>query len=121
MLQSNLCKSVLVVDNDKLRRIATSQILEEFGFKVVCAESSSDAVNIYELDPAFDIVTIQMGITGGINARTTTRLIRSYQVAKRPYIVGLSTSNTEVSNASTRGMDLLVNWPFDANSSTLQF
>ena len=104
-------KKILIVDSDLVRRIYAGQIMEQFGFSIFYAESNADAVDLYENDPVYDVVAIRVDDCPGINAYTAARLIRSFQMAKRPYVVGIVSNYERTKDAISSGIDILIAWP----------
>lgn len=100
-------KKVLVVDDSMSNRVAFGQVFEQFGFEVVQANGGASAVEIYEEDPSFDLVVMDTDMPG-LNGFTSARLIRQYQIAKRPFIVGVGSSPEDFDKATNAGMDFYV-------------
>lgn len=100
-------KRVLVVDDSVTNRVSYGRVFEQFGFEVVQASGGANAVEIYEEDPSFDLVVVDIDMPG-LNGFTSARMIRQYQVAKRPYIVGVGSSPEDSEKAVKAGMDFFV-------------
>lgn len=97
-------RRALVVDESLANRIAFGRLLEWMGIEVVQATDGAEAIKVYEEDPSFDIVVIGTTQTG-VDSVTVAKLIRQFQLAKRPYIVGLGTSSEFSDRALKAGMD----------------
>lgn len=102
-----LNKKALLVDDMATNRVALGQLFEQFGFEVVQANSGAEAVKIYEEDPSFDLVVIDIDMPG-MNGFTAAKMIRQYQMAKRPYIIGTAATPEYREKASQSGIDIFV-------------
>lgn len=100
-------KRVLVVDDSVANRVSFGRIFEQFGFDVVQANGGANAVEIYEEDPSFDLIVMDTDMPG-LNGFTSARLIRQYQIAKRPFIIGVGSSPGDSEKAVSAGMDFYV-------------
>lgn len=100
---NKLSRRVLLADNSSLLGV----VLEQFGFDVVKAASGAEAVGIYEGDPSFDLVVLDIDMPG-MNGFTASNLIRQYQIARRPYIIGTSNQASSKEKAAQSGIDLFV-------------
>lgn len=81
------------------------------GLVVTNANSMSDAIDVYTAEPRYDLVTIQIDDGSSLSAYTAAKLIRNYQVTKRPWVVGLSEGEYSSEKAAEAGIDLVVPWP----------
>lgn len=108
--------TALVVDDDPKRSQEIARILKQFDFRVETASSGTEAVKMYEESPYYDLVLLNTTMRVGIAAGMTTRLIRSHQMAKRPYVIGFVTSDDNQSGLP-QGMDLLAYWPLVSSVS----
>lgn len=101
-------KKVLIVNADLQHRILYGTMFEEFGFEVVQAKNGGEAVQIYEEDPSYDLVVVDINLPG-MNGFTAAKLIRQYQMAKRPYIVGVGvTDHNTKGGQGQSGIDFFV-------------
>lgn len=98
-------KRALVVETTN--RITIGNLLVEFGITVVQAKTGAEAIKIYEEDPSFDLVIMDIDMPG-INGFSAARLIRQYQMAKRPWIIGLASDFRHRERALQAGIDLFV-------------
>jgi len=106
-------KRALVVDESLTNRILFGRLLGWMGMEVVQAIGGADAIKVYEEDPSFDVVVLG-SMTSGVDSITVTKLIRQFQLAKRPYIVGVGTSEAS-ERALTAGMDIFMVRPGPKN------
>lgn len=97
-------KRALVVDEVLENRISFGRFFQWMGFDVVQAINGAEAIKLFEEDPFFDVVVVGNVLTG-VDGSTVTKLIRQYQVAKRPYIVGIGTNADNSERAIRSGMD----------------
>lgn len=97
-------RRALVVDDISANRLSLRRLLEWIGVDVVHAESGTEAIALYERDPSFDLVVIG-NMSSGMDGMTVAKLIRQFQVAKRPYIVGVGASAENSEKAIKAGMD----------------
>lgn len=100
-------KKVLIVNAELKNRISYGNLFEEFGFEVVQAKNGGEAVQIYEEDPSYDLIVVDINLPG-MNGFTAAKLIRQYQMAKRPYIVGVGAPVDHNLKSSHSGIDFFV-------------
>ncbi len=109
-----MLKRVLVVDDELSNRISIGTLLEQFGFDVTHSTSGADAISIYEKDPTYDLVILSVDMANGLNGFGTAKLIRQYQRAKRPYVVGVSSQVIPPEKILGTGMDFVLTKPLEA-------
>ena len=100
-------RRALVVDGAMASRIALGRLLVDFGLSVVQAKTGAEAVRIYEEDPSFDLVVLDIDMPG-MSGFSVGRLVRQHQRAKRPWIVGLVNRLEGNEKCSPSGIDLFV-------------
>jgi len=74
------------------------------------AQNGVKAIEIYERDPSFDIVVLGR-MNAGMDSFTVAKLIRQFQVAKRPCIVGVGDLNDFSERTLKAGMDTFMVYP----------
>lgn len=57
-------KSILVVEDDDVVRMLTTDVLEELGYRVVAAADSSEALQCLVEDSGFDLLMTDVGLPG---------------------------------------------------------
>lgn len=97
-------RRALVVDDVAGNRSSLGRLLDWIGVDVTLAVSGAEAIAVYERDPSFDIVVLG-SMSSGMDGVTVAKLIRQFQVAKRPYIVGVGSSPEYSAKAIKAGMD----------------
>jgi CheY-like chemotaxis protein len=107
-----ILKKVLIVADTAANRIYLGQLFAAFNFEVTQANSGSEAVQVYEENPSFDLVVISLDLVGAVNGFTVARLIRQMVVAKKPFIIGIASNATKHSSGKTvagaQGIDVYV-------------
>lgn len=110
-------KRALIVDDSPANRVALGVLLGQFSIDVTHATSGAEAIRLYEEDPTFDLVVVNVEMSG-VNGFTTAKLIRQYQRAKRPYVVGIASSLENSEKALGAGMDFYAVKPFEISKFT---
>ena len=60
----NSRKSILVVEDDDVVRMLTTDVLEELGYRVVAAADSTEALHSLDVDSDFDLLMTDVGLPG---------------------------------------------------------
>ena len=81
-------KKALFVDENPENTAETDKLLAIFGLSAVYTTNGIDAVTAYEADPSYDVVFVSLEMKG-MNGFTIASMIRKYQMAKRPIIIGV--------------------------------
>ena len=68
-------KTILLVEDDELLAMVEKEILENFGYKVVIANSGEEAVEIVGKTPAIDLVLMDINLGSGIDGTEAAALI----------------------------------------------
>ena len=68
-------KTILLVEDDELLSMVEKEILENFGYKVVIANSGEEAVEIVGKTPAIDLVLMDINLGAGIDGTEVAVLI----------------------------------------------
>lgn len=105
-------KRVLIADDVTANRVAIGVLMGQFSFDITQATSGAEAIRLYEEDPSFDVVVLNVEMSG-VNGFTVAKLIRQYQRAKRPFVVGFASSPSQCDKALGAGMDFFAIKPFD--------
>lgn len=100
-------RKALVVGDNVSNRVALGLLLERFGIEVIQAKSGAEAVDIYLSDRSFDLVVLNVDMPG-MNGFKTAELIRNYQIAKRPVIVGTVANLAHAEKAKCAAIDMYV-------------
>ncbi|MGD8525365.1 MAG: ATP-binding protein [Thioalkalispiraceae bacterium] len=102
---------ILLVDDDKISRLAVKTLLNNKGHEVVIAENGAEAIYYLEQNDRFDIVLmdVHMPVMNGV---TATKVIKERQLTSAP-VIGMTASvmNDERENYFEAGMDALVEKP----------
>ena len=101
-----MSQKVLIAMSQPGDRCSTGSLFDRFGFLVVQAVSGYEAVDIYTLDPTFDVVLVDLSMEG-LDGISVARLIRRFQKGKRPFVVGFGDSVEIARKAESFGVDLV--------------
>jgi signal transduction histidine kinase len=105
------CLNILLVDDDKISRLAVKTLLNNKNHKVVVAENGAEALYFLEQHHEFDAVLmdVHMPVMNGVSA---TRMIKERQLTQAP-VIGMTASvmNDERESYFEAGMDALVEKP----------
>lgn len=106
-------KQVLIVDDNEINRIMEKQLLENYGFTVVCAESGSEAIKLCG-ESFFHVIFMDIRMSD-INGYEATDIIRRKGKSKDSYIIGLTADgmNNDKDIIKKSGMDDFIIKPFD--------
>ena len=71
-------KKILVVDDDSLIAMATAELIEEFGYSVLEANSADQAMGILESEPTIDLMITDYSMPGrtGIDLAAAAAALR---------------------------------------------
>jgi CheY-like chemotaxis protein len=105
-MRAKMAKRVLIIDNDRANRISLGGVLERFEFIVTQASSGAEAISIFNEDPGYDLVVVNIEMPG-MNGVTTVKMIRQLQRAKRPFIIGFPVSDEMMTMPKDAGFDFL--------------
>jgi len=109
-----MARRILVVDDEKLSRLATQKILEKLGFQVLTADDGRGAV-VAEAKGGIDVIIMdcQMPHMDGFQATATIRRREGAGDGDRTLIIGLSARDMEGDRemAIARGMDAYITKP----------
>ena len=107
--------TILVVEDDKISRLAVNSWLKDKGHKVVIAENGKQAVEyLHENKVDAILMDVHMPIMNGIDA---TKIIKERNLSRAP-IIGMTASvmNNERESYINAGMDILVEKPVNFGS-----
>lgn len=57
-------KAILVVEDDDVVRMLTTEVLEEFGYQVLCAEDAEQALQTLASEARIDLLLTDVGLPG---------------------------------------------------------
>lgn len=106
-------KKVLIVDDNEINRVMEKQLLENYGFTVVCAESGSEAIKLC-CESFFHVIFMDIRMSD-INGYEATETIRRKGKSRDSYIIGLTADgmNSDKDTIKKAGMDDFIIKPFD--------
>lgn len=113
-VQNNKRLTVLLVEDDRISRLAVETLFRNLGHEVVVAENGEQAVQkLMKHDADVILMDIHMPIMNGIEA---TRHIKEHQLTRAP-VIGMTASvmNDEKEGYFEAGMDALVEKPINFN------
>lgn len=107
-------KRALLVSSEPSARVGLGQFFGWLDFEIVQAISGAQAVEIYTEDPSYDLIVLDIDMLG-MNGFTTAKMLRQYQIAKRPYVIGTSSVQSSDKDNSGKalqaGMDAYIVMP----------
>lgn len=106
-------KRVLIVDDNEINRVMEKQLLEYYGFTVVCAESGSEAIKLC-CESFFHVIFMDIRMSD-IDGYEATETIRGKGKSRDSYIIGLTADgmNSNKDTIKKAGMDDFIIKPFE--------
>jgi len=108
--------NILLVDDNAINRKVASEILKKANCKVTTADSGKSAISIFENNPDFDLILmdIQMPEMDGIE---TTKILKERFVEKLPKVVAMTaySMQNDKENFIEKGLDDYISKPIRAN------
>ena len=109
---------VLVMDDDDAVRLCLGDILMTLGYEVQSARDGCEAITLYEaakaIGTAFDVVLLDLTVTGGMGGREAALKLREIDPSAR-LIVSSGYSDAEVmANFREHGFDAVMPKPWTA-------
>ena len=111
------CRSALVIDDNPVRRTVVVNTLTLFGLKVYAVNTRSEGIGICEEHRNLDLVAMRLGNHDEVSANITARNIRSIQLDREPFIVGMSPHTIPHDAVFSSEMDAVCLWPFNGKKS----
>jgi PAS domain S-box-containing protein len=106
-------ETVLLVDDDVTVRLLASEVLDEYGYRVLQAEDGPSALRILDSPGRIDLLVTDVGLPGGLNGRQVADAARSRRPGlKVLFITGYADNAVVGSNRLESGMQIMTK-PFD--------
>ncbi len=103
-------ETILVIDDDKIQRDVTTQLLQRLGYIVSSVESGEDAIEFLKHTPQ-DLIILDMVMPGGIDGAETFEKIVEFNPAQRSVIVSGYSESARVRVAQELGAGSFVRKP----------
>jgi len=104
-------ETVLVVDDDPRQREITSQIVVSLGYKVLCAASGEEAVDIVSRRPV-DVVVLDMIMPPGMGGRQTYERLLAIRPGQKAVVVSGFSRDEDVARTLKLGAGAFVQKPY---------
>jgi CheY-like chemotaxis protein len=115
-IQKNKKRKILVMDNEEILRVATSQMLAAVGCTVYVAGNGHEAIERYreakECKDPFDAVILDLNIPNGKGGKETIRELLVMDPEVKAIISSGDISNTVVTDFEAYGFKGVLNKPF---------
>lgn len=108
----NVCKVILLVDDEEDIRNTTSQMLEQDGFSVVTCKDGLEALAIFKVDPRkFDLVLLDM-IMPGMKGTDLFQAMKQLRPDIRALLVTGYSTTEEAQSLQKQGLDGILQKPY---------
>lgn len=108
-------ETVLVVEDDELVRMHAESQLEEFGYKVLSANSGPEALDIIEKEPGIDLLFTDVVMSGGMNGPELVEVARRIRPKLKVLYTSGYTENAVIHHGRLDEGVLLLQKPYRRN------